>query len=211
MDHRLASNMVRPKVPLISRRAVVEAALRIVDTEGADALSIRRLGTELEVSGVSLYHHYRDKDEILDDLVITVLGNVRLVEEPVADWKEYFVDAELAYRTAVAQHPNIAPILIQQRPRRFDLPVYDQGARILAEAGIPDEYIWTVIDGLEAIAIGSVLLAMPSRNATRPPSKVPKSNRALRRVLKAGNHLDEVESFELAVRLFLNGVENWFF
>ena len=46
--------MARPKKALISRRKTLEAALRIIDAEGLEALSIRRLGRALNVQGISL-------------------------------------------------------------------------------------------------------------------------------------------------------------
>ena len=57
--------MGRPKQALISRRKTLEVALRIIDEEGLDALSIRRLGDELNVRGISLYHHFPSKEHIL--------------------------------------------------------------------------------------------------------------------------------------------------
>jgi AcrR family transcriptional regulator len=56
--------MARPSKPLIRRDAVVEASLRIIDTEGLDALSLPRLARELNVHPPSLYHHFEDKAEI---------------------------------------------------------------------------------------------------------------------------------------------------
>ena len=50
--------MARPSKPLIRRDAVVEASLRIIDTEGLDAFSLPRLARELNVQAPSLYHHF---------------------------------------------------------------------------------------------------------------------------------------------------------
>ena len=44
---------------------MVAAALRIVDEEGLDAVSMRRVGRELGVEAMSLYHHVHDKDDLL--------------------------------------------------------------------------------------------------------------------------------------------------
>jgi len=57
--------VARPKIPLISKRAALQAALDIIDTEGIDALSIRYLAEKLGVNGASLYHHFQNKDEIV--------------------------------------------------------------------------------------------------------------------------------------------------
>ena len=57
--------MPRPSSPLISRDAVVEASLRIIDADGLDAFSLPRLARELSVQTPSLYYHFRDRADIL--------------------------------------------------------------------------------------------------------------------------------------------------
>ncbi|MFJ9604841.1 TetR/AcrR family transcriptional regulator [Kitasatospora sp. NPDC101176] len=70
--------MARPRTPLLSRELIVAAALRLIDAEGLAALSTRRLATELSVSGPSLYNHVATKDELLDAVVDSVIGEVDL-------------------------------------------------------------------------------------------------------------------------------------
>jgi AcrR family transcriptional regulator len=54
----------------------VSAALALVDSEGLEAVSTRRLAAELGVTGPSLYNHVGTKEELLDDVVDTVLAEV---------------------------------------------------------------------------------------------------------------------------------------
>src|SRR5664280_1894832 len=61
------------RVPL-SREAIVDAAVRLLDTEGADALTFRRLAGELGVGVASLYWHVDSKDVLLDLALDHVLG-----------------------------------------------------------------------------------------------------------------------------------------
>ncbi|MFG2913560.1 TetR/AcrR family transcriptional regulator [Kitasatospora sp. NPDC048298] len=70
--------MARPRTPLLSRERIVAAALRLIDDDGLDALSTRRLATELSVSGPSLYNHFATKDDLLDAVVDSVIGEVDL-------------------------------------------------------------------------------------------------------------------------------------
>lgn len=202
--------MPRPRTPLISRRAVVDASLEIIDAEGIDALSIRRLGRALGVNGASLYYHYSDKDAILDEVVMHVLGNVRLDAEPIGDWKDYFLRAEVEYRRALARHPNVAPVVLDRRPRRFGVPVYEKGAEILHGIGIPEQHVWGILDHLEALAIGSALLAMPGRQPQELFEETLPESAHLRRALTARTKLTDAEHFELAARIFLDGVDHRF-
>src|SRR4051794_39580716 len=84
--------MVRPKTPLISEREVVRHALAILDAEGMEALSIRRLGKELNVNGASLYHHFANKDDILMAVGRAVLRDIK-VRPPGDDPIAWIVDA----------------------------------------------------------------------------------------------------------------------
>ncbi|MEU3571414.1 TetR/AcrR family transcriptional regulator [Kitasatospora sp. NPDC036755] len=128
--------MARPRTPLLSRERIVAAALRLIDDEGLDALSTRRLATELSVSGPSLYNHFATKDELLDAVVDSVMGEVDLSmfgtsgssgttgvpgvpgEPGRAAWPEALRDWARSYRAALAAHPNIVPVLAQGPGRR---------------------------------------------------------------------------------------------
>uniref|UniRef100_UPI00189226D4 TetR family transcriptional regulator n=1 Tax=Catenulispora rubra TaxID=280293 RepID=UPI00189226D4 len=68
--------MARPRTPLLSRDGIIAAALALVDAEGLEALSTRRLAAELGVSGPSLYNHVATKDELIDAVVDCVVAGV---------------------------------------------------------------------------------------------------------------------------------------
>jgi AcrR family transcriptional regulator len=68
--------MARPRTPLLSRDGIIAAALALVDAEGLEALSTRRLAAELGVSGPSLYNHVATKDELIDAVVDSVVAGV---------------------------------------------------------------------------------------------------------------------------------------
>src|SRR5438309_8181043 len=81
------SPMARPRTPLLSREGIVAAALALVDAEGLDALSTRRLAAELGVSGPSLYNHVATKDELIDAVVDSVVAGVDVSAFGGSDWR----------------------------------------------------------------------------------------------------------------------------
>src|SRR5258705_13677100 len=99
--------MPRPRIPLISRRKALVAALDIIDREGLDAMRIRRLGDELGVNGASLYHHFRNKDEIVVGAAELALQYVRTPHTPNEDWPEWLLPNSRNTRDALMQHPHI--------------------------------------------------------------------------------------------------------
>src|SRR5580700_8218103 len=79
--------------PALSRRAIVDAALRIIDTEGLDAVSMRRIAQDLGTGAASLYAHVADKEELLDLVVDQIMGEMVAVHGALApadtrDWQE---------------------------------------------------------------------------------------------------------------------------
>ena len=62
--------------PASRRDDIAEAAVRIADTEGFDALSMRRLAAELDAGTMTLYHYVRTKDELLTLVTDAVMGEV---------------------------------------------------------------------------------------------------------------------------------------
>ncbi|MFF2542108.1 TetR/AcrR family transcriptional regulator [Kitasatospora sp. NPDC058063] len=157
--------MARPRTPLLSRERIVAAALRLIDDEGLDALSTRRLATELSVSGPSLYNHFATKDDLLDAVVDSVIGEVDLSmfgaaagaagDAGVAGvagaagtagaaggtgiaWPQALRDWARSYRAALAAHPNIVPVLAQGPGRRPNaLRLADAVFGHLVESGWP--------------------------------------------------------------------------
>ena len=70
--------MARPKQALLTRERIIAAASALVDAEGLEALSMRRLATELGVQGPSLYNHFATKAEIVDAVADAVAEQVDL-------------------------------------------------------------------------------------------------------------------------------------
>jgi AcrR family transcriptional regulator len=111
--------MARPRKPLLSRERIVSAALALVDAEGLQSVSTRRLAAELGVSGPSLYNHFATKDEILDAVADTVVARVDLsMFDGGPDWRAALLDWGRSYRAALTAHPHIVPFLAQGPGRR---------------------------------------------------------------------------------------------
>jgi TetR/AcrR family tetracycline transcriptional repressor len=70
----------------LSRSAVVDRALQLADAEGIDALTIRRLATELGVTPMALYWHFRNKEELIAGLADRIWGEMKSDVDPTAAW-----------------------------------------------------------------------------------------------------------------------------
>lgn len=157
--------LARPRQPLLSRERITEAALALLDTEGLEAVSTRRLAAELGVSGPSLYNHVATKDELLDAVTDTVLSEVDLSMfeglSPGGDpgWREALYAWAHSYRAALAAHPNIVPVLARGpgRSRPVMLRVADAVFGGLVDAGWPRREATRVGALMRFFIIGSAL------------------------------------------------------
>ncbi|MET8677438.1 TetR/AcrR family transcriptional regulator [Streptomyces sp. NPDC004647] len=131
--------MARPRKPLLSRDRIVATALALVDAEGLDAVSTRRLAAELGVSGPSLYNHFKVKDEILDAVADKVVGQVDLsMFDGGTEWRAALLEWGRSYRAALTAHPNIVPFLARGPGRRpTGLRMADAVFGAMVDAGWP--------------------------------------------------------------------------
>ncbi|UGT40213.1 TetR/AcrR family transcriptional regulator [Nocardia yamanashiensis] len=98
--------------PTLSRAQIIAEAIALLDSEGFEALSMRRLGTRLNAGATSLYTHVANKEELLELVVDQVFGEIRLPTEYVADnWREDLKGIASSVRATMLGHPWISVVL----------------------------------------------------------------------------------------------------
>ncbi|WP_067547268.1 TetR/AcrR family transcriptional regulator [Nocardia crassostreae] len=103
--------MPRPRVPLLSRERIRDAALALIDQDGLATLSMRKLAADLGVQAASLYGHYPTKDELLGDIAQHIMARVDVSAFERGDWRQGLIDWARSYRSALVAHPNFVPYL----------------------------------------------------------------------------------------------------
>lgn len=103
----------RPPVPL---DRIVAAALRIVDEDGADALSMRSLAQALDSGTATLYRHFANRAELITQVVDRVFGEAQFDAEGLAEigWQQACQTVARGMFDALSRHRNVAPLLVQQ-------------------------------------------------------------------------------------------------
>ena len=99
----------------LSRRRILEAAIKLADREGLEALSMRRLGRELGVEAMSLYNHVPNKEALLNGMVRVFLERLEIPLNGSGSWEERVREAFRSYRQLAREHPNVFP-LFAMRP-----------------------------------------------------------------------------------------------
>ncbi|MEU8780701.1 TetR/AcrR family transcriptional regulator [Streptomyces sp. NPDC048637] len=98
--------------PALSRSQIVAEAVRLLDEEGIDALSLRRLGTRLNAGATSFYSHVANKDELIELVVDEVYGEIAVPEaQDRDDWRSAVGRCADSLRAAMLRHPWMASVL----------------------------------------------------------------------------------------------------
>jgi len=100
----------------LTRERIVEAALHVMDTEGLDAVSMRRVAREVGVEAMSLYNHVRDKEDLLDGMVEQIMGAFPEPVEPAdGDWFAFGRDIARGWRTMLKAHPGAIQLFAERK------------------------------------------------------------------------------------------------
>lgn len=129
--------------PQLSREAIVEAAVRIIDAEGIDALSMRRVAQEFGTGAASLYAYVANKDELMELLVDWVMGQVvdrwHHVEPTAENWRELAKQSVRLSRDVLVEHRDLAKAFIGRIPfGQNGLHAVELQLSILRAGGLPD-------------------------------------------------------------------------
>ena len=109
----------------LNRDRVLREAVAMVDEEGIDALSMRRLARRLGVEAMSIYYHVENKDALLDGMIDLIMEEIEL-PEPNADWLPGNRRRAISLHDMLTRHAWAAPLMESRRkPGPVALRYYD--------------------------------------------------------------------------------------
>jgi AcrR family transcriptional regulator len=132
---RLPDRSARRRRDPISRDAIVAAAIRLLDAEGLDALSMRRIADELGTGAASLYWHVGSKDGLLDLVFDQMIGELEVPEPVPGQWREQLKDVARAQRAVTLRHPSVVRISIGRIPMGPNALRYSERVLAILRAG----------------------------------------------------------------------------
>jgi AcrR family transcriptional regulator len=209
----------RERRPL-TRDAIVDAALTLLDRDGLAGLSMRKLADELGVGAASLYWHVGDKEELLGLLLDRIVGETQVPDPDPGNWQEQVKEMGRESRRLLQRHRDAAQISLGRIPvGPHSMPVLERYLAVLVAAGLPKRVIAHAAD-MFALYVGGFAfeesLRVPPLGDERagqdqlaeyfrslPPDEFP-SLVALADDLTAG---DNDERFEFALDLLVRGLE----
>jgi AcrR family transcriptional regulator len=199
----------------LTREAIVEAALVVLEREGMAGLSMRKVAEELGTGAASLYWHVRDKEELLSLLLDRIVGEAELPEPDPGHWQERVKEAMRSARRLLSKRRDAAQLSLGRIPAGPNsLPVMERNLAVAAASGLPPRVIALASD-MFALYVGAFAyeasLRVPSASPEQlaeyfrslPPERFPNLV-ALADDLTAG---DQDERFEFAIELLVRGLE----
>lgn len=158
----------RPRT--LHRQDILAAAVALIDDEGLQALTTRRLGTALGVTAMSLYRHFPNREALLADVVDCLAATVEFA--PADGWTAMLRAFAEGYRAMLLRHPHAVALLATHplhpgRGRDLVAPLLTG----FAAAGIGDERAVTIVQSVAVFTLGHALAQVggePPDPATTP-------------------------------------------
>jgi AcrR family transcriptional regulator len=145
----------------------VEAALRVADRDGLDAVSMRRVADELDTGASALYVYVANRDDLLDAMFDHVMAPAA-APAGGGDWRQRLAWLLLNSVEAASGHGGLARVALTSVPRGPNATVITgQVKGLLAEGGIPEAAVPGALDLLALFVTAAALDRVPAASATR--------------------------------------------
>jgi AcrR family transcriptional regulator len=149
--------------------AIVDTGLRIADTEGVDAVSMRRIASELGVGTMSLYHHVTDKEELLELMSDAISADLLVPGEILGDWREALRAIARRTHAAFLRHPWLLdtagrrPLVTPNALRHVE-----QSVAVVASLDVDRETAIAMVMATDDYTIGHVFRRLRIGTGERP-------------------------------------------
>jgi AcrR family transcriptional regulator len=143
----------------LTRQRVLEAALHLIDQEGLEGFSMRKLGASLGVEAMSLYNHVENKRAVFDGVIELLIIQAPLPLHPHATPREELWAIAHAFRNVLRAHPRVLP-LVATSPLRTSasLAMLDHLLETLHQAQITGVQSIYALQCLVGFIVGHTLL-----------------------------------------------------
>jgi TetR/AcrR family transcriptional regulator, tetracycline repressor protein len=170
--------------PRLSRRVILDTAVELMDQEGAQGLTMRRLGEALGVEAMSLYHHVNGREDLLEGVVDQLVDQIRVSpgghEEPDVGWQAVLQLLAHEVRELALTHPKIFPLIATRhpaapwlRPPLRSLRVVEEFLAALTARGFSDAQAAGAYRSFTSFLLGHLLLEAATSGAETSPVEEP--------------------------------------
>jgi AcrR family transcriptional regulator len=132
------SRRQRPAKPALSQETIVDAAMALLESDGLDGVSMRRVAQALDTGPASLYVYVKSRDDLVALIMDRIAGAIPVPAAEVGgDWREQLVDLMLAAITELGRYPGVAVAMFATVPTGPNsLALTEAMLRLLAQGGL---------------------------------------------------------------------------
>jgi TetR/AcrR family tetracycline transcriptional repressor len=166
----------------LDRRVIIEAAIRFIDRDGAQVLTMRALAQDLGVGPMALYRYVSGREDLLEGVVAELLEGVRnnLDDEISKTWQGYLQALAHAVRRIAVYHAPAFPLVATRhpaapwlRPPLRSLDLVEDFLQTLARHGFTDQQTVDAYRAFSSFLLGQLLLESATRGAKTSPVEAP--------------------------------------
>jgi len=214
------------KAPRIQPEAVIRAALEILDAEGLENVTLRRIAAKLNVQAPALYWHFKDKQDLTEDMAQAILSNAKLdnnLTPPVDinNWPQWLADLMHCVRNALIAHRDGGRVVAGASfGRAYALEkMLAQVARVLNKAGFDSlhaglaaattiDYVWGFVIEEQAGPEPKELIAqLPNPQHTTANMVNLENDALLRAFIEEYRKMTPEETFDWGLQLIITGLK----
>lgn len=197
--------------PALDRDLLAATALMLIDRDGLAALSMRKLGAELGVEAMSLYHYVKNKDDLLDSVLDRLYDEIEVLPAPSADgWENALRFGVRSMHDVLIRHPA-AVELFSSRPARSQASVAKlvSAYEIFTAAGLPDAEAFRAFRFAVAFVLGhsaTELGVLAQLKAAAPEASANVTDPGLRQLVEQSAGVPSTQMFENGLDLLIEGL-----
>jgi AcrR family transcriptional regulator len=207
----------------LTQEAIVDAAIEVLDSEGLDGLSMRRIAEKLDTGAASLYWHVGSKDGLLDLIMDRVIGEQEIPDPEPGRWEEQLKEVMRTARASILRHRDIVRISIGRIPMGPNALSYmERLLAILRAGGVPEQL--AVVGSTLMFSVVNGFTMDETGEGGDPPADQPPDDEAsvmvrdymaslptdrFPNLAAVADHFasaDQDERFELLIDLFVDGL-----
>jgi AcrR family transcriptional regulator len=209
----------RPRREPLTRERIIQAALRIMDEEGLEAVTMRRIGRDLGVEAMSLYNHVQDKEDILDGMCEHVLSQFRIPQ--VEGWVEAARLGAREFRRLLLDHPNVIRLMTDRKSaftNAESLRGYEFALDVFRSAGLSEADSVKAFHAFGGYIFGFVMMELGLMVGGPEDEEHVRAHEEMARILSSADlprlreslpyliNCDVEEQFEFGLDLLIQGI-----
>jgi TetR/AcrR family tetracycline transcriptional repressor len=216
----------KTKTPHIQPDAVIKAALEILDAEGLENVTLRRIAAKLNVQAPALYWHFKNKQDLTDDMAQAILSNAKLDDftgpTDINKWAIWLADLMHCLRNALIAHRDGGRVVAGATyGRAYTLEKIMVGAtRVLEKAGFDKlhaglavgttiDYVWGfVIEEQAGTEPAELISALSNSQGIQSIRNISEDHAFLIAMMEEYHKLTSTRIFDWGLQVIITGLKS---